>query len=91
MQACSKSIIACQTFAFYSSSFTKSANQAIAAEDPANDPSKSKRWDILNRFEAHFNHWYVHFVRLFYLILTMLALLQVRRMFYAIVEISSVD
>ncbi|KAF8191280.1 gamma-tubulin complex, DGRIP84/SPC97 component [Pholiota molesta] len=59
IRACSKSIIACQTFAFYSSSFTKSANQAIAAEDPANDPSKSKRWDILNRFEAHFNHWCV--------------------------------
>ena len=58
-QACSKSLIACQTFAFYSSSFTKAANQAIAAEDPESDPSKLKRWDILIRFEGNFNRWCV--------------------------------
>ncbi|KJA16139.1 hypothetical protein HYPSUDRAFT_193513 [Hypholoma sublateritium FD-334 SS-4] len=58
IRACSKSLIACQTFAFYSSSFTKAANQAIAAEDPASDPSKMKRWDILIRFEGNFNRWF---------------------------------
>ncbi|KAF8960629.1 Spc98 family-domain-containing protein [Flammula alnicola] len=48
LKACSKLIVVCQTFAFYSSSFTKSANQAIAAaaENPTADPSKAKRWDV---------------------------------------------
>ncbi|KAF9531316.1 gamma-tubulin complex, DGRIP84/SPC97 component [Crepidotus variabilis] len=60
IKACSKLIVVCQTFAFYSSSFTKSANQALAAaaEDPSSDASKSKRWDVLNKFEANFNHWF---------------------------------
>ncbi|KAF8908113.1 gamma-tubulin complex, DGRIP84/SPC97 component [Gymnopilus junonius] len=59
LKACSKLIVVCQTFAFYSASFTKSANQAIAAaEDPASDPSKTKRWDVLNKFETNFNHWF---------------------------------
>ena len=59
-KACSKLIVVCQTFALYSASFTKSANQAIAAtlEDPNTDSSKAKRWDVLNKFETNFNHWY---------------------------------
>ncbi|KDR70247.1 hypothetical protein GALMADRAFT_255134 [Galerina marginata CBS 339.88] len=62
LKACSKLIVVCQTFAFYSASFTKSANQAIAAasEGPDSDPSKAKRWDVLNKFETNFNHWLVH-------------------------------
>jgi len=60
LKACSKLIVVCQTFAFYSSSFTKSANQAIAAaaEDSVADPSKAKRWDVLSKFETNFNHWF---------------------------------
>ncbi|KAJ3504839.1 hypothetical protein NLJ89_g7730 [Agrocybe chaxingu] len=59
LKACSKLIVVCQTFAFYSSSFTKSANQAIAAADnPEADTSKTKRWDVLNKFETNFNHWF---------------------------------
>lgn len=59
IKACSKLIVVCQTFAFYSSSFTKSANQAIvaAAEDASVDASRTKRWDVLNKFETNFNHW----------------------------------
>lgn len=59
IQACSKLIVVCQTFALYSASFTKSANQAIAAasEDSDADSSKAKRWDVLNKFETNFNHW----------------------------------
>ncbi len=58
-KACSKLIVVCQTFALYSASFTKSAHQAIAAalEDPEVDSSKTKRWDVLNKFETNFNHW----------------------------------
>jgi gamma-tubulin complex component 2 len=37
----------------------KSAIQAISAalEDPNTDSSKTKRWDVLNKFEIDFNHW----------------------------------
>ncbi|KAF8154706.1 Spc98 family-domain-containing protein [Crassisporium funariophilum] len=60
LRACSKLIVVCQTFALYSASFTKSANQAIAASsDKAEmDASKAKRWDVLGKFETNFNHWF---------------------------------
>lgn len=58
MQACSKLILVCQTFALYSVSFTKTANQAIAAAESGEaDTSKANRWDVLGKFETHFNHW----------------------------------
>ncbi|PPQ99977.1 hypothetical protein CVT24_009553 [Panaeolus cyanescens] len=48
-----------KTFAFYSASFTKSTLQAIAAKtNGEEDPTKAKRWDVLNKFETNFNHWF---------------------------------
>ena len=47
-------------FALYTSSFTKSANQAIAnAETEDGDRAMAKRWDTFKKFETNFNHWYV--------------------------------
>ena len=60
MKAYSRLIVTCSTFALYTASFTKSANNAIAAADtPDGDHSMAKRWDILGKFETNFNHWYV--------------------------------
>ncbi|KAF9561696.1 hypothetical protein CPC08DRAFT_749834 [Agrocybe pediades] len=60
LKACSKLLVVCQTFVLYSSAFTKSANEAIAsAQDPEADPSKTKRWNVLNNFETNFNHWFL--------------------------------
>lgn len=54
-------IVTCSTFALYSSSFTKSASQALsAAESGDGDQAMGKRWDFLKKFESNFNHWYVH-------------------------------
>lgn len=59
-QAYSRLIVTCSTFALYTASFTKSANNAIAAADtPDGDHSMAKRWDILGKFETNFNHWCV--------------------------------
>ena len=53
-------IVTCSTFALYSSSFTKSASQALsAAESGDGDQAMGKRWDFLKKFESNFNHWYV--------------------------------
>ncbi|PPQ84427.1 hypothetical protein CVT25_011254 [Psilocybe cyanescens] len=66
----------CQTFALYSASFTKSVNQALAAAtafsateasggDAFVDPTRGKRWDVLNKFETNFNHWCVFSFRVY--------------------------
>jgi gamma-tubulin complex component 2 len=61
MQAYSRLIVTCSTFALYASSFTKSANQAIAAaETMEGDHAMAKRWEFLGKFETNFNHWSVH-------------------------------
>lgn len=58
-QAYSRLIVTCSTFALYTSSFTKSANQAIAASETADgDQAMAKRWDFLGKFETNFNHWF---------------------------------
>ncbi|EJF61584.1 hypothetical protein DICSQDRAFT_105728 [Dichomitus squalens LYAD-421 SS1] len=59
LRAYSRLIVTCSTFALYTASFTKSANNAIAAADtPDGDHSMAKRWDILGKFETNFNHWF---------------------------------
>jgi gamma-tubulin complex component 2 len=48
-------------FALFTASFTKSANQAIAAaETEEGDRGMAKRWDFLGKFETNFNHWLVN-------------------------------
>lgn len=55
----SKLIVTCSTFALYTASFTKSANQARAtADSPEGDRAMPKRWDFLDKFETNFNHWF---------------------------------
>ncbi|KAG1733900.1 Spc98 family-domain-containing protein [Suillus paluster] len=40
-------------------SFTKSANQALAAaESDDGDQAMNKRWEFLKKFESNFNHWF---------------------------------
>ncbi|KAI0051581.1 hypothetical protein FA95DRAFT_1587124 [Auriscalpium vulgare] len=59
LKAYSKLIVTCSTFALYTSSFTKSANQAVAASETTEpDQGMAKRWDFLHKFETNFNHWY---------------------------------
>ncbi|XP_006456070.1 hypothetical protein AGABI2DRAFT_188151 [Agaricus bisporus var. bisporus H97] len=59
LRAYSRLIVTCSTFALYTSNFTKSANQAIAAAETAEgDQAMSKRWDFLGKFETNFNHWF---------------------------------
>jgi gamma-tubulin complex component 2 len=51
-------IVTCSTFALYTSSFTKSANQALAAAESSDgDQAMNKRWEFLKKFESNFNHW----------------------------------
>jgi gamma-tubulin complex component 2 len=58
IQACSRLLLACSTFVLYTSSFTKHANQALAAPDtPEAEQAMAKGWDILSKFETNFNHW----------------------------------
>jgi len=57
LKAYSRLIVTCSTFALYTSSFTKSAYQAMAALND-NDQAMAKRWDFLNKFETNFNHWF---------------------------------
>ncbi|KAF8628827.1 hypothetical protein AX17_005888 [Amanita inopinata Kibby_2008] len=57
LKAYSRLIVTCSTFALYTASFTKSANQAMGAT-PENDQAMAKRWDFLNKFETNFNHWF---------------------------------
>ena len=60
LQAYSRLIVTCSTFALYTASFTKSANQAFAsANETEGDHGMAKRWDFLAKFETNFNHWYV--------------------------------
>jgi gamma-tubulin complex component 2 len=57
-QAYSRLIVTCSTFALYTTSFTKSANQALATSETGNgDQTMAKRWDFLAKFETNFNHW----------------------------------
>ncbi|KAJ7184367.1 Spc98 family-domain-containing protein [Mycena filopes] len=59
LRAYSRLIVTCSTFALYTASFTKSANQAISAsETPDGDQAMAKRWDFLSKFETNFNHWF---------------------------------
>ncbi|KAJ7722292.1 gamma-tubulin complex, DGRIP84/SPC97 component [Mycena maculata] len=59
LRAYSRLIVTCSTFALYTSSFTKSANQAIAASETSEgDQAMAKRWDFLGKFETNFNHWF---------------------------------
>lgn len=59
LRAFSRLIVTCSTFALYTSNFTKSANQAIAAAETAEgDQAMAKRWDFLGKFETNFNHWF---------------------------------
>lgn len=60
-QAYSRLIVTCSTFALYTSSFTKSANQAMATSESVggSDQAMAKRWDFLSKFETNFNHWFV--------------------------------
>ncbi|KAH9942681.1 Spc98 family-domain-containing protein [Amylocystis lapponica] len=59
LKAYSRLIVTCSTFALYTASFTKSANQALAAADtPDCDTAMAKRWDFLGKFETNFNHWF---------------------------------
>ncbi|KAF7305147.1 Spindle pole body component [Mycena kentingensis (nom. inval.)] len=59
LRAYSRLIVTCSTFALYTASFTKSANQAIAAaETEDGDQAMAKRWEFLGKFETNFNHWF---------------------------------
>ncbi|KAG1807701.1 Spc98 family-domain-containing protein [Suillus variegatus] len=59
LRAYSRMIVTCSTFALYTSSFTKSANQALAAvESGDGDQAMNKRWEFLKKFESNFNHWF---------------------------------
>ncbi|KAH8079060.1 Spc98 family-domain-containing protein [Cristinia sonorae] len=59
LRAYSRLIVTCSTFALYTSSFTKSANQALAAADtPEGDTAMKKRWEFLGKFETNFDHWF---------------------------------
>ncbi|KAI0746314.1 Spc98 family-domain-containing protein [Daedaleopsis nitida] len=62
LRAYSRLIATCSMFAlYYSASLTKAANSAIAAADtPEGDHTKAKRWDLLRKFEIHFDHSCVH-------------------------------
>lgn len=59
LRAYSRLIVTCSTFALYSASFTKSANQALAAAEAGHgDQAMGKRWEFLKKFESNFNHWF---------------------------------
>ncbi|EMD32453.1 hypothetical protein CERSUDRAFT_143920 [Gelatoporia subvermispora B] len=59
LKAYNKLIVTCSTFALYTSAFTKSANQALAAGDsPEGMQGSAKRWETLGKFETNFNHWF---------------------------------
>ncbi|CAK5280946.1 unnamed protein product [Mycena citricolor] len=63
LRAYSRLIVTCSTFALYTSSFTKSAGQAItASETSEGDQAMAKRWDFLGKFETNFNHWFKCFL-----------------------------
>ncbi|KAG1840358.1 hypothetical protein DFJ58DRAFT_92144 [Suillus subalutaceus] len=52
-------IVTCSTFTLYTSSFTKSANQAFAAaESGDSDQAMNKHLEFLKKFESNFNHWF---------------------------------
>ncbi|TFY80864.1 hypothetical protein EWM64_g3145 [Hericium alpestre] len=54
--AYSRLIVTCSTFALYTASFTKSANQGFAAPD--GDQGMARRWEVLGKFEKNFHHWF---------------------------------
>ncbi|KAF8581464.1 hypothetical protein K439DRAFT_223304 [Ramaria rubella] len=48
----------CATFAWYTSNFTKSLNQALAQlETDPTEVSMKVRWDFLIKFRTNFDHW----------------------------------
>ncbi|KAH7926608.1 hypothetical protein BV22DRAFT_1086750, partial [Leucogyrophana mollusca] len=61
LRAYSRMIVTCSIFALYTSSFTKSANQALAAAEAGDgDQGMNRRWESLKKFESNFNHWCFH-------------------------------
>ncbi|OBZ77453.1 Spindle pole body component alp4 [Grifola frondosa] len=59
LTAYSRLILTCSMFALYTSSFTKSVNQALALTDtPEGTQAMAKGWDTLSKFETNFNHWF---------------------------------
>jgi len=60
--------VTCSTFAHYSNQFTVSATQALsqleaAGGDPTQVPME-KRWEFLNKFQVHYDHWFTSFLDL---------------------------
>lgn len=64
VQAYSKLIVTCSTFAMYTSMFTKAANTGVLGA-PETETAMAKRWEVLSKFETNFNHWCVFFTFLF--------------------------
>jgi len=59
LEAQSRLIVTCSTFALYSSVFSKHATKALAlAATPEGDQDISNCWASLAKFETHFNHWF---------------------------------
>ncbi|KAG2041030.1 hypothetical protein BDR03DRAFT_1007787 [Suillus americanus] len=57
-EAYPRMIVTCSTFALYTSSFTKSTNQALAAAESGDGhQAMNKRWEFLKKFEFNFKHW----------------------------------
>jgi hypothetical protein len=51
--------VTCATFAQYTTKFTHSSNKALEeVEKNGQLDGMSKRWEILGKFEANFNHWF---------------------------------
>lgn len=53
VQAHSKLMTTCSTFALYASAFNNHVNQAINT----GGDGMADRWSFLSKFETHFNHW----------------------------------
>ncbi|TEB29698.1 hypothetical protein FA13DRAFT_1734494 [Coprinellus micaceus] len=59
LKAYSRLIVTCATFAQYTTKFTHSSNKALEeVEKNGQLDGMSKRWEILGKFEANFNHWF---------------------------------
>ncbi|KAI0919489.1 hypothetical protein AcV5_001541 [Taiwanofungus camphoratus] len=63
LEAQSRLINTCSTFALYASAFSKHIIKALAAAaTPQGDQGMDERWNFLAKFEAHFNHWFKLFL-----------------------------
>ncbi|KAG1840351.1 hypothetical protein DFJ58DRAFT_810516 [Suillus subalutaceus] len=59
LRAYSRMIVTCFTLALRTSSFSQSANHALAAvESGDGDQAMNKRWEFLKMFESNFSHWF---------------------------------